>query len=303
MLEQGQHAQSGPAPSPVVLLGHTGFIGRRLYAALAREAGRSISVFSSQAADLTQKADCARLEPVLTPETSLIWLAAVKRQQGDSLATLETNLQICLNLAEVLVRKPVRQVIFLSSTAVYGEDVAYAEPIDEATPPQPTSYYGMAKVFAEQILTKACAALPQTSLLMLRPPLVYGPGEARPSYGPNLFSLALKQAEPSLTLWGQGEELREFLHVDDLVGLIRALLDKPLSGTFNAVSGQSHSFRAVVEALAELGQRQPALSYRARTKACVDHRFDAARLRQALPEFRFRGLREGLLTLLEAHDA
>ena len=282
--------------SRIILLGHTGYIGRRLAAAFAKAApsipvaGRSVTEL-----DLTQPASSGALESMLDADAALVICAAIKKQLGDTLDVLAQNLAITTNICKALAAKPVKRVLFFSSAAVYGEDVAH-DTISEATPVEPTSYYGIGKFTAERMLMKAVAPHASASLLILRPALVYGPDEPGYYYGPSGF-LQKARAGATITLWGDGTELREFLYIDDVVEATTRLLFSTASGVLNIVSGASYTYAAALDAIEKMTGKRPATDTRTRTKDKVDHRFDASALARALPGFAFTPMGEALRRL------
>ena len=284
---------SSPSFSRIVLLGHTGYIGSRLAAAFEAAApdvplvGRSAPTL-----DLTRQDSSAALEQLLDRDCVLVVCAAIKKQLGDSPEIFAQNLAIVLNMCRALAARPVRRVVFFSSAAVYGEDVQHGV-ISESTAVQPTSFYGIGKFTAERLLVRIAGQQPGLSLLILRPALVYGPHEAAYYYGPSGF-LRMALADSPITLWGDGEELREFLFIDDVVTLTRRLTFGETTGVLNIVSGTSYTYAQALAEVSKLTGRPPAVTSRPRTKVKVDHRFDAARLRQACPGFTFTSLDAGL---------
>ena len=282
-----------PAFSRIVLLGHTGYIGSRLAAAFQIAApGVPIVGRSAPTLDLTAPDAARGLEDLLDADAALIVCAAIKKQLGDTAEIFQQNLAIVHHVCRALAARPVRRVVFFSSAAVYGEDVQHGV-ISESTAVQPTSFYGIGKFTAERLLVRAVAALPATSLLMLRPALVYGPNEPGYYYGPSGFLRKAIDNAP-ITLWGDGTELREFLFIDDVVALTVKLTFGDASGVLNVVSGTSYSYVQALADIAAVVGREPIVSARGRTKDKVDHRFDAQQLRQACPGFTFTALADGL---------
>jgi UDP-glucose 4-epimerase len=284
---------ASPAFSRIVLLGHTGYIGSRLAAAFETAApGVPVIGRSAPSLDLTQPESPAALEDLLEPDDAVIICAAIKKQLGDSPEIFAQNLAIAVNVCRALAARPVRRIVFFSSAAVYGEDVQHGV-ITESTPVQPTSFYGIGKFTAERLLIRMAGQRPGSSLLMLRPALVYGPDEPAYYYGPSGF-LRLALERSPITLWGDGEELREFLFIDDLVTLTTRLTLGDTTGVLNMVSGTSYTYAQALAAIPKLTGRQPSVMSRPRTKEKVDHQFDAGRLRQACPGFTFTSMDEGL---------
>jgi UDP-glucose 4-epimerase len=282
-----------PPYSRIILLGNTGYIGSRLAAAFQAAApGVPLVGHSAPSLDLTRQESAAALEEMLDPGGVLVVCAAIKKQLGDTPEIFQQNLAIVLNICRAIAARPVRRVVFFSSAAVYGEDVPHGV-IDESTAVQPTSLYGIGKFTAERLLVRAVAQKPGTSLLILRPALVYGPHEPGYYYGPSGF-LRMALADSPITLWGDGEELREFLFIDDVVALTTGLTLGDAAGVLNVVSGTSYTYAQALAMVATLTGRPPAVTSRPRTKDKVDHRFDATRVQEVCPGFRFTPMSEAL---------
>jgi UDP-glucose 4-epimerase len=279
--------------SRIVVLGHTGYIGSRLAAAF-EAAAPSVPVVgrSAPSLDLTRRESSGALEALLDPDCALVICAAIKKQLGDTPEIFEHNLAMMLNVCRAVAARPVRRIIFFSSASVYGEDVPHGI-IDEATAVQPTSFYGIGKFAIERLLLRMAGQSAGTSLLILRPALVYGPREPTYYYGPSGF-LRLALSDSPITLWGDGEELREFLFIDDVVAITARLTLGDASGVLNVASGTSYTYAQALDTIARLTGRRPAVTFRPRTKAKVDHRFDASRLLRECPGFVFTSMEEGL---------
>ena len=288
--------------SQIILLGHTGYIGRRLAVAFQKAApgvpvvGRSVTEL-----DLTRTTAAGTLEQLFDPNAAVVICAAIKKQLGDTLDALTQNLAITTAICRALVASPARRVLFFSSAAVYGEDVQHGV-ITEATPVEPTSFYGIGKFTAERLLLKTAGQQAGTSLLMLRPALVYGPDEPGYYYGPSGFLQKARAGAP-ITLWGDGAELREFLYIDDVVDVTTRLLFGTATGVLNVVSGTSYTYAAALDAIERMTGSRPVTDSRARTKDKVDHQFDPWALMGACPGFRFTTLAEGLAKTAQAHEA
>jgi UDP-glucose 4-epimerase len=284
---------TAPAFSRIVLLGQTGYIGSRLADAF-RSAAPDVPIVgrSAPTLDLTRQEAPAALEQLLDPDCALVICAAIKKQLGDSPEIFEQNLAMVLNICRAAAARPVRRIVFFSSASVYGEDVQHGI-IDESTAVQPTSFYGIGKFTAERLLLRMAAQHPAASLLIVRPALVYGPQEPAYYYGPSGFLRAALSGSP-ITLWGDGEELREFLFVDDVVALTTRLTLGDATGVLNIASGISYTYTSALATVARLTGRQPAVTTRPRTKGKVDHRFDPSRLMRTCPGFVFTTMEEGL---------
>lgn len=278
--------------SPTFILGQSGFIGSHLKARLqATRTLRPLDGCSLNELDLAREGAWEELASRLTSDTRLVVLAGVKRQLGDSFGAFETNMRIAVSVARAIEKSRPARVVFFSSAAVYGEEI-HNTAINEETVVNPVSYYGIAKFASERLLANA-AGPGGLSLVLLRPPLIYGPGDTSISYGPAALCRAAALSEPT-TLWGDGTELREFLYVQDACRLVEALLDSKFEGVLNAVSGTSHTFREVISSIEKISGNKINTVEKRRTKAKVDNAFEANLLRSVLPDFRFSKLEEGL---------
>jgi UDP-glucose 4-epimerase len=281
-----------PTPRRVVVLGHTGFIGRHVKARL-RAAGAEVVADELPRVDLTDPAAAAALAGWFEPDAAVILCSGIKRQLGDSLEIFQKNVAMVTTLCHLLRERPVGRLVFLSSAAVYGEEVDDLA-IREDTSARPASYYGLAKFVSEGLLRKAGAG----SLVVLRPPLVYGHDDGGGIYGPSGFAKAALDGRP-ITLWGDGSELREFALVEDLAEVVVRLTFHEYDGVVNVASGRSRTFQDALEALTACLGRRPAVTARPRSRAQVDNQYDSALLRRLLPGFRFTSLEEGVARTLD----
>jgi UDP-glucose 4-epimerase len=279
----------------VLILGHSGFIGSHLVRHL-REHLSDVEIVGEALPDidLIRREDAEKLAPLFDAGTVVIMCAAIKRQMGDNLDTFSANVAMAANLCRLLEKRPVARFVFFSSAAVYGEEITSLK-ITEETAAQPTSFYGAAKFACECLFRKVIQ--PPASLVILRPALVYGPGD-QGSYGPSGFVKAAVRGEP-ITLWGDGTELREFVFVEDVAQLVRRLVFHEFRGVLNIVTGKSHTFKEALDGVSQLVPLKYEVVSRPRTKPKADHAFDTARLKQFFPDFPFTGLEEGIERTVE----
>jgi nucleoside-diphosphate-sugar epimerase len=176
---------------------------------------------------------------------ALVWAAGGRAGSAADLHDQHTDAP----LRAIAALRP-RRVVYLSSAEVYGQQPV---PFSETTAPAPTTDYGHAKLDGELAVTAACAAA-GIQLFIVRPAIVYGPGQAPTMLIPAaLAALRAGQRFPAT----DGAQTRDFLHVDDLVALVlRCLGDLANPGhappdTYNAGSGRETSVRDVLRSLAD----------------------------------------------------
>lgn len=183
------------------------------------------------------------------------------------------NLIGSVNLINASVRNGVRRFVFTSSIAVYGPQTP---PFTEDMTPRPIDSYGIAKYAVEQELrvTKELFGLDYT---VFRPHNIYGENQNTGDRYRNVMGIFLAQmmrGEP-LTVFGDGEQTRQFSYVRDVAPVIaRAGFDGRFSGeVFNIGSDTVYSVNRVAKelGLAFLG-REPEIRH-LRKRHEVQHAF------------------------------
>jgi UDP-glucose 4-epimerase len=282
--------------SRVLILGNKGFIGQHLEKRFCN-GSPEVEVVGKDlpGIDLTSENDVKKMANLFTLDTAVIMLSAIKRQFGDTLEVFNKNLRMTTNLCRLLQERPVARFVFFSSASVYGEDIHNIS-ITEETPVHPTSYYGIMKFTSERLYWKALSSHKQNSLLILRPPTIYGPGDEGLTYGPVKFTNAAVKEE-EITLWGDGTELREFIFIADVVNIVHQLTFSSVDGVINLASGISYSFREVLEVVETISRRKLCVNSRPRTKAKVDNAFSNDRLLKEIGDYPFTPLTEGIKVL------
>ena len=283
----------------VVILGHSGYVGTHLKSWLASEhSDLETYGLSFPYIDLTDINRLGELPDLLNKETVVVILSGLKKQFGDSLDIFNQNIAMVTNVCRTLDKHPVNHIVFFSSAEVYGDNVDDTELTEDSTV-QPASYYGIAKFASEGLLRKLVERDDQGSLLILRPALIYGPNEQQTFYGPTGFVRAMLGDDP-ITLWGDGEELREFLYIDDLIHIVATLALSGRTGVVNVASGTSRTFNDIAEIIAGVVDTPVEIRSRERTRPKVNQGFHNHRLTNILPDFPFTNLEDGIMTIIEA---
>lgn len=146
-------------------------------------------------------------------------------------------------------RTTLRRFVYASSSSVYGDAEHY--PTKEDVRPQPVSPYGVTKLAAEHLCTLYATNF-DVPTVSLRYFTVYGPGQ-RPDMAFTRFITAAIQGKP-LTIFGSGEQVRDFTFVDDVVSanLLAATCDTPLGAVFNVAGGSHATVNDVLDILRDI---------------------------------------------------
>ena len=163
---------------------------------------------------------------------------------ADPLAAFRAvNLDATAQLAEAARRAGVRRFVFVSSAKVHGEQTA-KRAYTEEQPPQPQGPYAQSKWEAEQALARIAGNVMQ--LVVLRPPLVYGP-HVRGNFLSLLKAIERRWPLPLAAI----QNRRSLLYVENLVDAIARCVAYPqAAGTFLVSDGEDLSTPQLVRALA-----------------------------------------------------
>ncbi len=285
----------------VVILGHSGFIGRYVSGAFQKVRGVEVIEKSSKDTDLTDWKQVQRLNGLMDSETAVVMCAGLKKHRGDSLDNYEQNMRMILNLSRLLQTRRVKKLVYLSSVAVYGEE-RNDTCISERTPLNPSTYYADAKCAGEFLLQKLKHDGFIESLAILRPSIVYGPGDEGENYRPAEFMRSI-QENRRVNVWGDALELRDFVFVRDVAEFVRLVTMGEFGGTLNLASGQSYSFLRILEIIQSVLSCDFETVSIPRTRPKVDQGFDIRKLQSSFPDFKFTnfmsGIRDTYHTILE----
>lgn len=133
------------------------------------------------------------------------------------------NVDATVNLAEQAIKADVKRFIYVSSIKVNGEFTTL-KPFDEEDKPKPMDDYGKTKFEAEEALKVLCADS-KMELVIIRPPLIYGPGVKANFL--NLINLCKKRLPLP---FGGIQNKRSFIYVENLVLFIKECITHPSAG-------------------------------------------------------------------------
>jgi UDP-glucose 4-epimerase len=199
-----------------------------------------------------QQADLPALLDGATHVFHLAAQAGVRKSWGsDFRMYTSNNVDASQQLLEACVDRPLHRFVYASSSSLYGDNVPI--PMREDALPQPVSPYGVTKLAAEQLchLYHVNYGVPTTSLRYFT---VYGPRQ-RPDMAFNRFIRASLEGRP-VTLYGDGEQTRDFTFVADAVAATMAAGDRGVPGrAYNVGGGSRVSMNQVVDIIGRIAGR------------------------------------------------
>src|SRR5215469_4228605 len=253
-----------PDYKTVCVTGGAGFIGSHLVRTLLRQGiavrvldnlsvGRRENVLSDAEFVHGDILDSSAVKEALQSCDAVFHLAArvaIRSSFEFVVQDTQTNFSGTASVLQEAVRtQTVRKVVFTSSMGVYAEADS-PSPISENHPTTPISPYGISKLAAERLTHNMCGAhgLESTVVRLFN---TYGPGQALSPYvGVVTIFVNRLLAGERPTVFGDGEQTRDFVHVEDVVqGLLAALRNVPSGQTFNIGSGIPCSVNSVLRLL------------------------------------------------------
>lgn len=195
------------------------------------------------------------LRTLLSGVTHVFHLAAqagVRKSWGrDFRVYSDNNVDASQQLLEACVNLPLQKFVYASSSSIYGDNVSI--PMRETALPQPVSPYGVTKLAAEQLcyLYHVNHGVPTSSLRYFT---VYGPRQ-RPDMGFHRFISAAIAGDP-ITLYGDGEQTRDFTFVHDAVAATVAAGERGIPGrAYNIGGGSRVSINQVLDIIGRVSGR------------------------------------------------
>ena len=251
--------------SKIFVAGHRGMVGSAIVRQLVAQGYTNIITRTHSELDLTRQADVEKFFSEEEPE--YVFLAAAKvggiAANSDAPADfMYMNMTLEMNVIHAAWQNGCKKLLFLGSSCIYPR--LAPQPMPESclltsSLEQTNEAYALAKISG----LKYCEYLNRqygTDYISVMPTNLYGPND---NYDPHRshvlpaliarFDKAKKDGVKSVTCWGDGSPLREFLYVDDLADLCVFLMNN-YSGneTVNAGTGKEITIKELSEMVARI---------------------------------------------------
>lgn len=268
------------ADAPILITGGAGFIGSHLADALLAK-GYAVRVLDDLSTgkrsnlplgnpalelihgDVADAQVVARAMVGCAAVAHLAAVASVQASVDDPVKTHQSNFIGTLNVCEAMRKTGVRRVLFASSAAVYGNN-GEGQPIDEDTAKAPLTPYASDKLASEYYLDfyRREHGLEPAIFRFFN---IYGPRQDPSSPYSGVISIFTERARQGLpiSLYGDGEQTRDFFYVEDLVALLVQALERPEvgAGAVNVGLNQVISLNQLLAALKSVLGDLPEVSY------------------------------------------
>ncbi len=221
----------------IYVAGHRGLVGSAIVRRLQADGYSNLLLRTSRELDLREQSAVRQFFESEKPDYVILAAAKVGGILANDTYPAEfiyDNLMMEVNIVDAAHRHDVRKLLALGSTCIYPRMAP--QPLKEeyllTGPLEPTNeWYAVAKIAG----IKLCQAYRRQygrSFIAAMPTNLYGPGDNFDLENSHVlpalirkFHTAKENGEASVTLWGTGKPLREFLHVDDLADACLFLLE------------------------------------------------------------------------------
>ncbi|PIF48651.1 UDP-glucose 4-epimerase [Pseudomonas sp. 29] len=305
--------------SPILITGGAGFIGSHLTDSLLAK-GYAVRILddlsTGKLSNLPNanpnvqfiEGDVANADVVTQAVTgcqAVVHLAAVASVQAsvdDPVRTHQSNFIGTLNVCEAMRVANVKRIVFASSAAVYGNN-GEGQPIGEETPKAPLTPYASDKLASEYYLDFYRRQHAQEPVVF-RFFNIFGPRQDPSSPYSGVISIFSEQAQKGLpiTVFGDGEQTRDFVYVEDLVKVLVQAIELPHveEGAINVGMNQTTTLNQMLEALSEVVGGLPTVSYSQARSGDIRHsRANNQRLVKRFTLPKQTTMKEGLERLLK----
>ncbi len=298
----------------IIVTGGAGFIGSHIAEALCEKNNIKIidNLYTGLESNISHFLDKIKLSAISITEkdkvieelkdTDIIFHQGANVRIPDSLKDpqfdAEVNILGTLNVLEAARINYVKTVIFAASTSVYGDPVEL--PMTENHPINPKSPYAVGKRACEEYM-RLYNELYGIKTVCLRYFNVYGPRQRpdNPYSGViSIFFDCLKKGQ-ELTVYGDGEQSRDFVNVKDVVQANILAVESDKTGIYNVGTGTEITINKLIEFMGEILQVKPKIKYEKERQGDVKRSLaDLTKIKKGLgfePEIK---LKEGLEELL-----
>ena len=243
--------------------GHRGMVGAALVRRLERD-GHNVVTAGRDAVDLGRQAEVETWVAANRPDVVIVAAARVGGIAANAARPvdfLHDNLMIEANIMRAAADNGVAKLMFLGSSCIYprlapqpmAEDALLTGPLEETN-----QWYAIAKIAGIK-LAQAYRQQMGLDFISAMPTNLYGPGDNYDLESSHVIPALLRKAieardagAATMTVWGSGTPLREFMHVDDLADALVFLLENySAADHINVGTGQEVTIAEVAQTIAD----------------------------------------------------
>lgn len=295
---------ASPQKPIVGVTGATGFIGQTFIKRLLREGYPVKALVLEQKSFLPKKALVVKgnlvsgkgIKEFLKGVEILVHLAARLLPPDEKMH--EDNVVATKNLMKAAKTFPIKKTIFMSTAAAYGG--LQGKVVTESVRCNPDTEYGRTKYLAEKIILN-WERKNKSLAIIFRPFNIYGPG----NYKGVIYNFYKNiRKDGVVTIYGSGEQTRNFLFIDDAVSALIIAIKKGKGGVFNLASPGNYSLRELLKLFAKVFNKKIEISFKSEEKGkVVELNLNAEKAKKILGWQAKVSLEKGLRKTIDWYDA
>jgi len=253
----------------ILITGHKGFIGRHFWKKFSEEGGHILVGIDLKGCTIDDKEsegmDCRDYFKVaVNPYDLIIHCAAIvggRMTIDNEPLRVATDLSIDAEMFNWAVKTKQKKVVYFSSCAAYPSilqdqgEVGTEDMIDLSGPlvGMPDKTYGWSKITGE--LLAESARKEGVEVFVVRPYSSYGPDQDMDYPFPTWLKHVAARADPFI-IWGDGDQVRDWIHIDDLINAILAMIEKKVYGPVNLCTGRGTSMKEFIITLLKVANEK-----------------------------------------------
>lgn len=206
----------------------------------------------------------------------------------------ETVIFPTVKLMQICSRNHIQFIYFSSGGTVYGDRLSL-ESFKETDPKEPISYYGLSKQMIENSIQFE-HRVSDLQYLILRPSNPYGPGQnIHGKQGLISVSLGKVLSGESISIWGDGSSIRDYIYIEDLADIVYQLIEKNIKNTtLNIGSGKGYSVQQIVSLIQEIVDERVLIEYTQSRKVDVSNMILDKSLLESIVDIEYTSLKKGI---------
>ena len=278
----------------VILVGANGFIGSHIAKSLTEHSIKFDVIGRKNCNLLNLNQVKFFLDHYKGKGLDIIFTSSIVRRKEDTISARKKNILMVKNFIESSIDHVINSFIYLSSIDVYENNGLL---LDESSKLFPSNPYSGSKIDSENILQKA---FEDNFLTILRMPGIYGLGDNFNSIIGN-FIKSIKEDMP-LNITNNGEQLRDYLYIDDVSRCVLNIITTPTKGLYNLSSGNSLKLISIIELISKKLNKEIIVQPSSKDSLQKDLKISNSKFLNRFPNFSFTSMELGIERYLDRLD-
>tara|TARA_B100000686_G_scaffold355016_1_gene469083 strand:- start:6950 stop:7825 length:876 start_codon:yes stop_codon:yes gene_type:complete len=272
----------------ILIISDRGFIGKSIFEDLKNNKKYNIYGLNSDNCDLLNINKTKQtISKIIVKPFTIVFLSTFGRFPEDNYDVYNKNTTMISNLLNNINTNLIEQFIFFSSTCLYGRPPNKI-PIIETQECVPNGYYGLSK-FVSESLIKLHLKCP---ICIIRIPGVYGELDNNKSIISNFINNIINNK--TITIYDKGLVLRDYVYINDIVKVIKYIIDSNSNITINIATGKSVSLINLIKLIENNLNKKAKINFLNSGHQQFDMTFNINNLMNFMPDFNPTRMEDGI---------